>query len=212
MRSFLGGVIAVAVCAQGLAAQGSDVTAIAGPQFVSFTIGSGTTGKTVSQMSVPFAVIVPLGEKFSFDVSGAWAKSAVSSNGVQTSSINGLTDTQARFNWTLGDNFAVVTLGANIATGQYKVGDAQQEAAGQDAQHDAPEDRIGPHDSLQKTWKRCYGQTAGTQSLGQVRLGAGGIGSNPGFGLADLLAGEGQPGVRRVRSQSPTWRTWYLIR
>ena len=131
MRPLLRSLLAILAGASGLAAQGGDVTAIAGPQFVSYTIGSGATGKTVSQMSVPFAFIMPLGERFSFDVSGAWARSAVSSNGSETSSINGLTDTQARFNWTLGDNFAVITLGANVATGQYKVKDAQQEAAGQ---------------------------------------------------------------------------------
>ena len=49
--------------------------------------------------------------------------------GVATSQITGLTDAQVRGNLTLGD--AVLTLGVNLPSGQYKVPDAQQSAAGQ---------------------------------------------------------------------------------
>ena len=80
---------------------------------------------------MPFAVIVPFSDRFNIDISSSYANSQVKVPGAATSTINGLTDTQLRGNLTLGDNAAVVTLGVNLPSGQYKVPDGQQAAAGQ---------------------------------------------------------------------------------
>ncbi len=115
-----------------LAAQDPSSTAvIIDPQYVSYTLGSGSTARTISQLGVPFAVIVPFSDRFNIDISSSYANSQVKVPGSATSSISGLTDAQVRGNLTLGDNAAVITLGVNLPTGQYKVPDAQQAAAGQ---------------------------------------------------------------------------------
>lgn len=123
---------ALFVAASPASAQGfGDLASIFGPQYVNYTIGSGSTQKTVTQFSVPIAFILPVSDRFTVDVSTSWADSRVSSNGVESSKISGLTDTQLRGNLALFDNSAIITLGVNIPTGMYKVPDAQQEAAGQ---------------------------------------------------------------------------------
>jgi hypothetical protein len=115
-----------------LAAQDPSSTAvIIDPQYVSYTLGSGSIARTISQLGVPFAVIVPFSDRFNIDISSSYANSQVKVPGSATSSISGLTDAQVRGNLTLGDNAAVITLGVNLPTGQYKVPDAQQAAAGQ---------------------------------------------------------------------------------
>ena len=125
-------VAAVVLSGGSAGAQGlGDLGAIFGPQYVNYKIGSGATEKTVTQLSFPIAFILPVTEKLSFDVSASYADSRVSTAGVESSKITGLTDTQLRMNYTLGDNQAVFTLGVNAPTGMYKVPDKQQEAAGQ---------------------------------------------------------------------------------
>lgn len=124
--------ILLALAAAPLGAQGiADVSTLGGPQFVNYTIGTSGAAKTVAQVSIPIAFVLPLGERFTLDMSSAWADSRVSSNGIVSSKISGLTDTQLRGNVALFDGTAIVTLGVNIPTGMYKVPDAQQEAAGQ---------------------------------------------------------------------------------
>ncbi|MBM4193479.1 MAG: hypothetical protein FJ202_03745 [Gemmatimonadetes bacterium] len=113
--------------AQGL----GDVTAITGPQYVNYKIGASGAEKTVTQLSIPLAVILPISSWLTADVSTSWADSRVSENGVVASKISGLTDTQARLNASLFGGRAVLTIGGNIPTGMYKVPDGQQAAAGQ---------------------------------------------------------------------------------
>lgn len=130
MRRYLATIALLAVTAAPAAAQGEWST-IFGPQFASYKVGSGTSEKTVTQLAVPIALILPFGERFTLDVSTSFADSRVRANGVEASKITGLTDTQIRGNLGLFDNSAVVTLGLNVPTGMYKVPDDQQEAAGQ---------------------------------------------------------------------------------
>jgi len=121
------GASATAVAAQGIA----DGSVIAAPQFVSYKFGTGSAAKTVTELGIPFAVILPFGERFNVDVSSSYANVRVSTPAGATSSINGLTDTQVRGNITFGDNLGVITMGVNLPTGQYTVPSGQQEAAGQ---------------------------------------------------------------------------------
>jgi hypothetical protein len=114
------------------AAQGLGDAAVAAiPQYASVKIGTGSSAKTVSQLSVPLIVVLPITSRFNFDIATAYASSDVSSNGKSASSISGLTDTQVRFNWTLGNDAVVITGGVNIPTGQYTIPAEQAEAAGQ---------------------------------------------------------------------------------
>ena len=115
-----------------LAAQDPSSTAIIlDPQYVSYQLGTGATARTISQLGVPFAVIVPFSDRFNIDISSSYANSQVKVPGTATSAITGFTDAQVRGNLTLGDNAAVLTLGVNLPSGQYKVPDGQQAAAGQ---------------------------------------------------------------------------------
>ena len=83
---------------------------------------------------MPFAVIVPFSDRFNIDISSSYANSQVTMPALPTSSIAGLTDTQVRGNLMLGDNAAVITIGVNLPSGQYKVPGGQQDAAGTDRQ------------------------------------------------------------------------------
>jgi hypothetical protein len=122
----------LALLAAPLGAQGiADASVIGGPQYVNYKIGTSGADKTVTQLSVPIAIIVPIGSRFTVDLSTAWADSRVSSGGTESSKISGLTDTQLRGNLSLFDGSAIFTLGLNLPTGMYKVPDGQQEAAGQ---------------------------------------------------------------------------------
>lgn len=122
--------LALAVAAP-LAAQDPSTSAvIVDPQFVSYQLGSGSTARTISQFAMPFAVIVPFSDRFNIDISSSYANSQVKVPGTATSSITGLTDAQLRGNLTLGDNAAIVTIGVNLPSGQYRVQPEQQSAAG----------------------------------------------------------------------------------
>ena len=112
--------------AQGL----GDAALAAIPQYVSIKIGSGATASTVTQFSVPFMAVVPITSRFNIDIATAWASSDVSTKGSTTSSIKGLTDTQVRANYTLGNDAVVFTVGANIPTGRYSIPSGEAEAAG----------------------------------------------------------------------------------
>lgn len=123
----LGLAVAPPLAAQGL----GDMAAAVMPQAVSVKIGSGATAKTVSQTSIPFVFVLPLGPRFNVDVATAYAVSDVSVDGKSVSSISGLTDTQLRANLTLGNDAVVFTVGANLPTGQYKIAEDKADAAGQ---------------------------------------------------------------------------------
>lgn len=101
------------------------------PTFTSLTFGSGASSRTVSQLALPVVVLLPFGEKFSMDVSTAFATSTVKADDSTASEISGLTDTQIRANYRIGADNVLLTVGVNIPTGQYSVPADQQEAAGQ---------------------------------------------------------------------------------
>ncbi len=119
--------VAPAAHAQGL----SETSVIVQPNFTSFSFGSGAAKRTVQQISLPIVFGIPINERFSIDVTTAYASSDVSADGSSESSISGLTDTQIRANFRAGSDQLVFTVGINLPTGQYRVPEEQQEAAGQ---------------------------------------------------------------------------------
>ncbi len=126
--------LAVALAAWAPAARAQDwlqdAALIAAPHFTQYTIGSGASERTVTQTAIPFVFVLPFTDRFSVDVTTAFASSQVKTGGATTSTLSGLTDTQVRGNFTFGD-FVVFTVGLNLPTGAYGVPDEKVEAAGQ---------------------------------------------------------------------------------
>ncbi|MEX2182169.1 MAG: hypothetical protein WD771_09015 [Gemmatimonadaceae bacterium] len=108
-----------------------DAAVITSPTFTQYTFGSGVGERTISQFSLPVVLVVPFGERISVDISTAFANSEARVGDSTTSSISGLTDTQIRANFSVGEQALVFTVGVNLPTGQYRVPESQQEAAGQ---------------------------------------------------------------------------------
>ncbi len=131
MRRSLVSLVLLAAAAPLAAQDPSATAAIIDPQFVSYKFGTGAAAPSITQFSVPFAVIVPFSDRFNIDISSSYANSQVKTPGLATSTITGLTDTQIRGNFTIGDQAAIVTIGLNLPTGAYTVPLAQQAAAEQ---------------------------------------------------------------------------------
>ena len=121
-----------------LGAQGRLVgssTSVVGPIYERWTFGDGVYQRTIaggdsvrvesaSQFTVPIGVRVPLGERWTVDLSGAYANGTVSLAARDTAldvdryRVNGLTDLRLRATGrVIGDN-VVVTLGVNLPTGK----------------------------------------------------------------------------------------------
>jgi len=127
---FAVGVFALALPASGQAQGIGDASWRISPQVSNYSFEQGTRKTTVSQSAVPIAMIVPLSPRLTFDVATAFATSRVES-GAAVSEISGLTDTQLRFNYTIGTDAVVFTAGLNVPTGQYEVAQDAIAAAGQ---------------------------------------------------------------------------------
>lgn len=114
--------------AQGL----GDMGVILAPHHTIYTITSPTGGKrSVAQTAIPLVFTLPISERLSVDLSTAYAVTDVMADGASVNSIRGLTDTQLRGNFTLGDRLVVLTVGLNLPTGQYEIPEGSTEAAGQ---------------------------------------------------------------------------------
>lgn len=123
--------LAVAIAAPALSAQSIlDLGVRVAPQFHSYTIDA-PTNVTISEFAVPIFVLVPITQSLSFDVGTSYARAQVeqTTGAKGTSTINGLTDTQVRANYVLGNDFVVLTAGVNIPTGKNEVPVEQQLAA-----------------------------------------------------------------------------------
>jgi hypothetical protein len=109
-----------------------EITARIAPQFHSFSIDA-PSNTTIREFSVPLFVLVPVTRTLTFDLGSAYARSHVEQTTFgrkATSDIAGLTDTQIRANYVLGNDFVVLTAGINLPTGQSRVKADQALAAG----------------------------------------------------------------------------------
>ena len=119
-------------------AQDAGIVAVrAAAEVVSYTLKAGGSEKTISQVVTPFAVVIPVGERFSFDIATAYASSRVALRGdsAAPSTISGLTDTQLRGSYVLGEDAVVLTAGLNLPTGQ-STANAKQFIAAQNISND----------------------------------------------------------------------------
>jgi len=100
-----------------------DVSARIAPQIHSYTIDAPASTK-IREFSVPLFVLVPVAPRLTVDLGTAYARSHVEQTALgktTTSDIAGLTDTQIRANYVLGNDFVVLTAGVNLPTGQSRV-------------------------------------------------------------------------------------------
>lgn len=116
-----------------LPAQGfGDMGVILAPHSTLYTFTSSTGAtRSIAQTAIPLVFTLPVSERLSIDLSTAYAVTDVIADGGSVSAIKGLTDTQLRGNFTLGERLLVFTVGLNLPTGQYTIPEGQQEAAGQ---------------------------------------------------------------------------------
>ena len=97
-----------------------DVGIRGGAQYASYTV-DGDIGVTVSELALPVFVVVPFGSRFSLDIGTAYAMSRVEFESGGKEEISGLTDTQLRGNFAIGEDWIILTAGLNIPTGQSTV-------------------------------------------------------------------------------------------
>jgi hypothetical protein len=94
-----------------------DGGAHAGPQFVQYQLKSPVDVK-ISELAIPLWAFVPITKAFSVDVGTAFASSRVQATIGDDSKISGLTDTQVRASYVIGNDAVVLTAGLNLPTGQ----------------------------------------------------------------------------------------------
>lgn len=151
--------------AQGL----GDMGVIVAPHSTLYTIKSPAGGKrSVSQTAIPLVLTLPVNERLSVDLTTAYAVTDVLADGNSVSSIKGLTDTQLRGNFSLGDRLVVFTVGLNLPTGQYTIPEISQEAAGQ-----IGNDFLGYPISSMGNGFAGTGGVAFARAIGSWNLGAG---------------------------------------
>ena len=120
-----------------LSAQGfADSQLRLGPQFVKYTI-SAPINETISQLAIPIFFAVPVLPALTIDVGSSYAmttfeRTTLDASGAATtttSELNGLTDTQLRASYTIGQDMLVLTAGLNIPTGSATVAPDELAAA-----------------------------------------------------------------------------------
>jgi hypothetical protein len=108
-----------------------DIGARVAPQFHSYTVNAPSNLK-VSEFAVPLFVLVPLSPSFTIDVGTSYARSHVEQTVLgktTTSEISGVTDSQIRGHYVIGNDFIVLTAGVNIPTGQSTIPESKLVAA-----------------------------------------------------------------------------------
>jgi hypothetical protein len=154
-----------------VAAQDAAVTARGATEMVSYTLEANGAKKTISQVVTPLAIVIPVGERFSFDIATAWARSRVETRGdsASPSTVSGFTDTQLRGSYVLGNDAVILTAGLNLPTGQ-STANAKQFLAAQNISNDFLLFPIG-------TMGAGFGATGGialARPIGDWNLGLGG--------------------------------------
>lgn len=131
LRRFFSAALLVSASAAGAQSIGN-VGARVAPQFHMYDVQSPSNLK-ISEFSLPVFVLVPVNSALSFDLGTSLSRAQVdqTSNGQTTrSTISGMTDTQIRGNYTIGNDFIVLTAGVNLPTGKSTVSANQQLAGG----------------------------------------------------------------------------------
>lgn len=83
-----------------------------------YSFEDGFSVKSIQQWSFPVGVIVPLGERFSFDVGTHYVSTRVTDPSGSHETLNGFTDTQLRASYVFGKDLLVTSLMINLPTGR----------------------------------------------------------------------------------------------
>ncbi len=83
----------------------------------------------VSQMLLPFAVVIPLARQWTLDAAGAYVQGSVKLQGGRTLQLNGPTDVRVRLVGRLLSDHLLLTLGATVPTGKTKLSGESLDAA-----------------------------------------------------------------------------------
>lgn len=103
-----------AVAQQNLVSEGSIV---GGAEYRSYTFGDDFTADRVSQLAFPLGFVMPVGDRFSFDIGSAYAVTSVDLGGTDQTYSN-FTDTQIRASYLIGNDALVASVMVNLPTGQ----------------------------------------------------------------------------------------------
>ena len=131
------GMVAPLVVRTAVAQDAGVISTRAAAEVVSYTLRANGSEKTISQFVTPLAVVIPIGERFTFDIATAYARSrvAVKGDSAAPSTVYGLTDTQLRGSYVFGQDAIVLTGGLNLPTGQ-STANAKQFIAAQSISND----------------------------------------------------------------------------
>jgi hypothetical protein len=168
--------LAVSVAAQGLY---TGTTAGAGLITRGFFFQPGLRARTVSQVAIPIAVAMPISRALSVDVSTQWAWTRLTTYDGAEESLSGLTDTEVRATYALGRDRAILTLSANLPTGQTGLDPSRLAVVGAVGSNFLP----FPVSS--------YGSATSVTIGGAAAHRVGGV--NVGFGLSARVSGSWEP-------------------
>ena len=105
-------------------------SALLAPQVVTYRFDT-PDDRRITQLAVPIAFAMPVGERLSIDLATAYTSVRLEATGM-SSAIDGLTDTQLRASYGFGTDNVVLTAGVNLPTGQSTVNlEREGAAAGQ---------------------------------------------------------------------------------
>lgn len=111
----LASLVATAAAAQqNLVSQGSIV---GGAEYRSYSFGDNFSAERVSQFATPVGFIMPIGDRFSFDIGTAYASTRVDLGGTHET-YQHFTDTQLRASYIIGSDALVASVMVNLPTGQ----------------------------------------------------------------------------------------------
>jgi hypothetical protein len=106
-----------------------------GPQYVSYSL-SAPANEKISQLAIPIFTAVPIFSSLTIDVGTSYAMTRFERTSLSgttpvttTSEMNGLTDTQLRAIYSIGQDLLVLTAGVNIPTGSATVAPEELAAA-----------------------------------------------------------------------------------
>ncbi len=104
-----------------LVAQAPPVTGYTGVEARGLSYGTGFGIKSVTEITVPFAVIWQTSPRLTFDLGGRYATVSRTDETGASASISGLTDVQVRGSYQLVPDIAVFSVAVNLPTGTSKL-------------------------------------------------------------------------------------------
>ena len=122
-------VVSLAGSLTGQSAQGTRVSVISGVETRNYRFAAPFAVKSISQVTVPYAAVISSG-KLSIDVGGSWAASTLRRREGGFRRVTGLTDTQVRAAYILGQDAIVASVLVNLPTGLDRLSPADFDVLG----------------------------------------------------------------------------------